>query len=47
MDIITLIRAHKTTPTAELLPIIQQYNKKITTKSIHLALVSSFTTIKT
>ena len=42
MNIITLIRAHKTTPTAELLPIIQQYNKQITTKSIHLALVGLF-----
>ena len=42
MNIITFIRAHKTTPVSDLLPILQQYNKKITTKSIHLALVGLF-----
>ena len=31
-----------TTPVSNLLPILQQYNKKITTKSIHLALVGLF-----
>jgi hypothetical protein len=42
MHIITLIRKYKTTPPEELLPIIQNYDKTITTKSIHVALLALF-----
>jgi hypothetical protein len=42
MHIITLIRKYKTTPPDELLPIIQNYDETITTKSIHVALVALF-----
>ena len=42
MNIITFIRKNKLTPVGELLSILQTYDKKIKTKSIHLALVALF-----
>ena len=42
MNIITFIRKNKTTHVNEILPIIQTYDKKIKTKSIHLGLVALF-----
>ena len=42
MNIITFVRKNKLTPVAELLPIIQNYDKKIRTSSIHIALVDLF-----
>jgi hypothetical protein len=41
-NIITFIRKHKTTSVNDLLPKLQDYDKKITSKSIHLALVALF-----
>ena len=42
MNIITLIRKHKATSVNDLLPILQSFDRKITTTSIHLALVALF-----
>ena len=43
MNVITLIRKHKTTAVSDMLSILQNYDKKIISKSIHLALVAFFT----
>ena len=41
-NVISFIRKYKTTPISDLLPILHDYDKKIKTRSIHLALVSLF-----
>jgi len=43
MNVITLIRKHKTTAVSDMLSILQNYDNKIKTTSIHLALVAFFT----
>ena len=43
MNVITLIRKHKTTAVSDMLSILQNYDNRIKTTSIHLALVAFFT----